>query len=104
MIIPIIAITIVILASLLTYQIIQSKRTGYPLGDERTAKVAGMGAQIGILIGSYLIIVIGFYNLFIYKMFGWSRLDNALALNIVLLVMNVSYGLFTLYFSRNETL
>ena len=104
MIIPVIAITIVILASLLTYLIIQSKRTGYPLGDERTAKAAGMGAQIGILIGSYLIIVIGFYNLFIYKMIGWSRLDDALALNIVLVVMNVSYGLFTFYFSRNETL
>jgi hypothetical protein len=104
MIFPIIAITIVLIASVITYQIIQAKRTGYPLGDERTAKAAGMAAQIGILIGSYLILVIGFYNLFIYKMTGWGRLDDALALNVVLVVMNLSYGLLTFFFNRKETL
>ena len=103
-IIPIIAVTIVIIASLMVFRYINAKRTGYPLADERTAKATGMAAQIAILIGSYLMILLNVYNLFLYKMIGWNRIDAMPALNLTVIVMNLSYGLLILFFTRKETM
>ena len=61
-------------------------------------------ARIAILIGSYSMALMNFYNLFFYKRIGWDRIDGMLALNIGLIILNLSFALLSVFFNREEAI
>jgi hypothetical protein len=56
-------------------------------------------ARIAILIGSYSMALMNFY-----KMIGWDRIDGMLALNIGLIILNLSFALLSVFFNREEAI
>ncbi len=102
--IPVIALTIVVIGSIVTFAYIKEKSSGYPMSDERTEKATGRAARVAIMIGSYSMLLMNFYNLFFYKMIGWDRIDGMLALNIGLIILNLSFALLSVFFNRVEAI
>lgn len=105
---PILLVSIgVIIALVAVWRIwrsIQERKEGFPKKDERTLKIRGRAASYAIMVGSYFMILLLFYNFVIIELLGWPELGSLPALNSSLIVMNLTYLGLQRYYSRKEDL
>ena len=100
--IPIIGLTIAAVAVYMIWTISKSKKSGFPLKDERTSKISGKVYQAGFLIGAYYLITLNFYNIINVEFLGGTQLESMLVINSALIVMGVSVIVLKMYLERKE--
>jgi uncharacterized membrane protein len=102
--IPLIGVIIVLTAAWRMRRAIQERKSGFPLKDERTVKIQGQAASYAIQVGSWYMILLLFYNMYIIEVLGWSELSSLPVLNSTIIIMNVTYLALQRYFAGKEEL
>ena len=98
-----IGVTIALLAAWRIRVSIRERKEGFPTKDERTMRVQGRAASYAIMVGSYFMILLLFYNMFSIEVLGWPELGSLPALNSTIIVMNLTYlGLQRYYGGKEE--
>ena len=98
-----IGITIALLAAWRIRVSIRERKEGFPTKDERTMRIQGRAASYAIMVGSYFMILLLFYNMFSIEVLGWPELGSLPALNSTIIVMNLTYlGLQRYYGGKEE--
>jgi hypothetical protein len=97
-----IAIAIVLIAALTIQRIIRERRSGFPLKDERTEMIQGRAAYYTFFVGTYYMILLNFYNIFIIEILGWPELGSLPALNSTLILMGLTFLGLQKYFEGKE--
>lgn len=100
--IPLIGLIIVIVAAWRMRSAIQERKAGFPTRDERTMKIQGRAASYAIQVGSWYMILLLFYNMYIIEVLGWSELGSMPTLNSTIIIMNVTYLVLQRYFAGKE--
>jgi uncharacterized membrane protein len=100
--VPFIGLTIAAVAIYMIWTISKSKKSGFPLEDERTTKISGKAYQAGFLIGIYYLIALNFYNIINIEFLGGTQLESMLVINSALIVMGVSVIVLKMYLERKE--
>ena len=102
--IPLVAIgiTIALLAAWRIRVSIRERREGFPTKDERTMRIQGRAASYAIMVGSYFMILLLFYNMFIIEFLGRQELGSLPALNSSIIVMNLTYLGLQRYYAGKE--
>ena len=100
--IPVIGLTIVALAIFTIWNITKTKKSGFPLRDERTMKVTGKAYQVGFLIGAYYLIALNFYNIISIEFLGGEPLESMFVINSALIIMGVTVIVLKTYLERKE--
>jgi hypothetical protein len=100
--IPIIALTIVALAVYTAWKINKEKKSGFPLQDERTAKIQGKAYKAGWFIGTFYLLALNFYNIISIEFLGGEPLGSMPVINSAVIIMGVSVLILTAYYGRNE--
>jgi hypothetical protein len=100
--IPVIGLIIVAVAIFTLWRIIKSKKSGFPLADERTAKISGKAYQAGFLIGAYYLIALNFYNIISIEFLGGEPLESMPVINSALIIMGVTVIVIMAYLGRKE--
>jgi len=98
--IPIIGIMIVALAITYIWAINKEKKSGFPLQDERTAKIQGKVYKTVFYIGVGYLLALNFYNIINIEFFGGTELESMLAINSAVMIMSVSAGVLLAYYGR----
>ncbi len=102
--IPLIGVIIVLIAAWRMRRAIQERRSGFPTRDERTVKIQGRAASYAIQVGSWFMILLLFYNMYVIEVLGGSELGSMPALNSTIILMNVTYLALQRYFAGKEEL
>jgi cytochrome b561 len=97
-----IGVTIAILAAWRIWVSLRERREGFPTKDERTMRIQGRAASYAIMVGSYFMILLLFYNMFIIEFLGWQELGSLPALNSSIIVMNLTYLGLQRYYGGKE--
>jgi cytochrome b561 len=97
-----IGITIALLAAWRIMVSIRERREGFPTKDERTMRIQGRAASYAIMVGSYFMILLLFYNMFIIEFLGRQELGSLPALNSSIIVMNLTYLGLQRYYAGKE--
>ena len=92
--------TIVILGVFAVWRMLKEMRSGFPLKDERTRLVTGRAAYYAFYIGSYFMIALMLLNILSREFRGVYLLDGWYALIFAIIVQNISFIGFRLYFER----
>jgi hypothetical protein len=100
--IPLIGLTIAVLAIYTIWKITKSKKSGFPLKDERTAKISGKAFQAGFLIGVYYLIALNFYNLISIEFLGGEPLESMPVINSAVIIMGITVIAMMTYLQRKE--
>jgi uncharacterized membrane protein len=100
--VPFIGLTIAAVAIYMIWAISKSKKSGFPLEDERTTKISGKAYQAGFLIGIYNLIALNYYNIINIEFLGGTQLESMLVINSALIVMGVSVIVLKMYLERKE--
>lgn len=100
--IPIIALTIVALAVYSVWKINKEKKSGFPLKDERTAKIQGKAYKAGWFIGAFYLLALNFYNLISIEFLGGEPLESMPVINSAVIIMGMSVLLLITYYQRKE--
>ena len=100
--IPVIGLVIVAVAIFTLWRIIKSKKSGFPLADERTAKISGKAFQAGFMIGAYYLIALNFYNIISIEFLGGEPLESMFVINSALIIMGVTVIVLKTYLERTE--
>ena len=98
--IPVIGIVIVALAIYTIWRITKSKKSGFPLADERTAKISGKAFQAGFMIGAYYLIALNFYNIINIEFLHGEPLESMPVINSALIIMGVTVIVIMAYLQR----
>ena len=102
--IPIIALTIVALAVYSVWKINKEKKSGFPLEDERTAKIQGKAYKIGWFIGAFYLLALNFYNIISIEFLGREPLESMPVINSAVIIMGVSVIILITYYQRKENI
>ena len=100
--IPLVALIIVLTAAWRMWRAIQERRAGFPLKDERTVKIQGRAASYAIQAGSWYMILLLFYNMYIIEVLSKSELSSLPVLNSTIIIMNMTYLMLIRYFTGKE--
>ncbi len=100
--IPLVGLAIAAVAIYTLWTITKSKKSGYPLQDERTAKISGKAYQAGFLIGAIYLVALNFYNIFIIEFFGGVELESMIVINSALIIMGLTVIILKTYLERKE--
>jgi len=100
--IPAIALIIVAIAVYMTWNIIQAKKSGFPIEDERTKSIQGKASQIALLLTLYYLIALNFYNIINTEFFGGTQLESMVVINSAILIGSCSVLGLRYYFGRKE--
>jgi hypothetical protein len=100
--IPLVGIAIVAVAIYTIWMMAKSKKSGYPLQDERTTKISGQAYQAGFLIGAFYLVSLNFYNIIAIEFFGGVELESMLVINSALIIMGLSVIILKTYLERKE--
>jgi heme/copper-type cytochrome/quinol oxidase subunit 2 len=100
--IPVIGLVIVAIAIFTIWNITKTKKSGFPLRDERTMKVTGKAYQVGFLIGVYYLIALNFYNIISIEFLGGEPLESMPVINSALILMGVTVIVLKTYLERKE--
>lgn len=98
--VPLVGVIIALLAVWRMRRSVQERKSGFPAKDERTMRIQGRAASYAIMVGSYFMILLLFYNMFIIEILGWPELGSLPALNSTIIVMNLSYLGLQRYYDR----
>ena len=85
-VVPVIGLTLVAVAIYTIWMITKSKKSRFPLEDERTTKISGKAYQAGFLIGAYYLIALNFYNIVNIEFLGGTPLESMLVINSALIL------------------
>jgi hypothetical protein len=102
--IPIIALTIVALAVYRSWKINKEKKSGFPLEDERTAKIQGKAYKTGWFIGAFYLLALNFYNIISIEFLGGKPLESMPVINSAVIIMGVSVIILITYYQRKENI
>ena len=97
-----IGVTIALLAAWRIWVSLRERREGFPTKDERTMRIQGRAASYAIMVGSYFMILLLFYNMFIIEILGRQELGSLPALNSSIIVMNLTYLGLQRYYAGKE--
>ncbi|MBN1682350.1 hypothetical protein JW865_02205 [Candidatus Bathyarchaeota archaeon] len=100
--IPLVGLAIVAVAIYTLWMITKSKKSGYPLQDERTIKISGKAYQAGFTIGAIYLISLNFYNIISIEFLGGEQLESMLVINSVLIIMGLTVIVVKTYLERKE--
>ena len=100
--IPVIGLAIVAIAIFTLWKITKSKKSGYPLEDERTTKISGKAYKAGFLIGAYYLVALNFYNIISIEFLGGGPLESMSVINSALIIMGVTVIVLKTYLERKE--
>jgi hypothetical protein len=100
--IPLVGLVIVAVAIYTLWTITKTKKSGYPLQDERTAKISGKAYQAGFLIGVIYLVSLNFYNIINIEFLGGEQLESMLVINSALIIMGLSVIILKTYLERKE--
>lgn len=97
-----IAAIIVLLGILVVWKIHKDRKSGFPMRDERTAKITGRAATYALYIGSYFIIAFLFILIIGKEFYGLPQIDAGYPLIASLLVFNLTFLGLRWYFNRKS--
>ncbi len=97
---PIIGILIVAIAVIFVLAINKERMSGFPLQDERTAKIQGKVYKRVFYIGVVYLLGLNFYNIINIEFFGGTELESMPVINSALLIMSISAGVLLAYYGR----
>ena len=100
--IPLVALIIVLTAAWRIRRAALERKAGFPIRDERTVKIQGRAASYAIQVGSWYMILLLFYNMYIIEVLGRSELSSLPVLNSTIIIMNVAYLALQRYFAGKE--
>lgn len=100
--IPLIAVIIVLIAVWRMRRVALERKAGFPLKDERTLKIQGRAASYAIQVGSWYMILLLFYNMYIIEVLGRPEMSSLPVLNSTIIIMNVTYLVLQRYFAGKE--
>ena len=100
--IPVIGLAIAAIAIYTLWRITRSKKTGIPLGDERTMKISGKAFQGGFLIGAFYLIALNFYNIISIEFLGGEQLESMPVINSAVIIMGLTVIVLKTYLERKE--
>jgi uncharacterized membrane protein len=95
-----ILVTVVLLGVFVIWKILKERRSGFPLKDERTQKIAGTAAYYAFYVGSYFMLVLMGVNLLNQEFTGTPLLETGYALVISVLVQSLTFGGIQAYLNR----
>jgi len=82
------------------WKILNDRRTGFPIKDERTQKITGTAATYAFYIGSYFMIALMLANILNLELLGVPLLDTGYALVASILVNSLTFLGLRMYFNR----
>jgi heme/copper-type cytochrome/quinol oxidase subunit 2 len=100
--IPLIGLMIVAMAVYRTWTINKTKKSGYPIEDERTAKIQGKAYKACFFLGVFYLIALNFYNIINIEFLRGAQLESMLVINSALIVIGVSVIVLKTYLERKE--
>lgn len=100
--IPIIGLMIVGIAVLYIWAINKEKKSGFPLEDERTAKIQGKVYKAGFFIGVTYLLALNFYNIINIEFLGGTQPEAMFVANSAVIIMGLSVMVLSMYFGRKE--
>ena len=100
--IPVVGLTIVAVAIFTIWRIVKAKKSGFPLADERTAKISGKAFQAGFMIGAYYLIALNFYNIINIEFLGGEQLESMPVINSAVIIMGLTVIVMMTYLGRKE--
>ena len=100
--IPAIGLAIAAIAVYTIWNITKTKKSGFPLADERTAKIAGKAFQAGFLVGAYYLIALNFINIISIEFLGGGPLESMPVINSTLIIMGITVITLMTYLQRKE--
>jgi hypothetical protein len=100
--IPTVGLTIVAVAIYKLWTIAKSKKSGFPLKDERTAKISGKAFQGGFLVGAFYLIALNFYNIINIEFLGGTQLESMFVINSAVIIMGLTVIVLKTYLDRKE--
>jgi putative transcriptional regulator len=100
--IPVVGLVIVVVAIFTLWRIIKSKKSGFPLADERTAKISGKAFQAGFMIGTYYLLALNFYNIINIEFLGGEQLESMPVINSAVIIMGLTVIVVMTYLGRKE--
>ena len=95
-----ILVTGVLLGVFAIWKILNARRTGFPLKDERTQKITGTAATYAFYIGSYFMVALMLTNILNIELLGVPLLDAGYALIASILVNSLTFLIVHWYFNR----
>jgi hypothetical protein len=95
-----IPVLIVLIGVLMVWRIFKDRKSGFPLGDERTQRITGKAAIAALLIGSYFTLALMFMLIFGRELYNLQNVDAGYLLISTLLVSNVSFIILRWIFGR----
>jgi hypothetical protein len=95
-----ILVTILVIGVFAVWRLTRELRSGFPLKDERTQMVTGRAATYAFYIGSYFMIALMLGNLLSRELRGVYLLEDGYAVILSILVQNLTFLVFRLYFTR----
>jgi amino acid transporter len=96
----IIPFLIVLIGVLMVWRIFRDRKSGFPLGDERTQRITGKAAIAALLIGSYFTLALMFMLIFGRELYNLQNVDAGYLLISTLLVSNISFIILRWIFGR----
>lgn len=100
--IPAIALIIVAVAVYATWMMLQAKKSGYPLVDERTRRIQGKAALATMILTFYYLIALNFYNIINIEWLGGTELESMLVINSALIIGGCMFLVLSYYFNGKE--
>jgi hypothetical protein len=100
--IPIIGLMIVALAVYRAWTINKIKKSGFPIEDERTAKIQGKVYKTAFYIGVFYLIALNFYNIINIELLGGIQPESMFVINSAVIIMGVSVIVLNTYFERKD--
>ena len=100
--IPVIGLVIVAMAIYTVWKITKEKKSGFPLADERTAKISGKAYQASFMIGTYYLLAFNFYNIINIEFLGGEQLESMPVINSTIIIMGLPVIIMMIYLGRKE--
>jgi hypothetical protein len=98
--IPVIGIMIAAIAVIYIWAINKERKSGFPLQDERTAKIQGKVFKKAFYICVIYLLALNFYNIINIEFLGGTELESMPVINSAVLIMSVSAGVLLFYYLR----
>ena len=98
------AVLVLIFGAFVLWKIHKDKKAGYPNNDERTLKISGRAAMGSYYISLSFMVSLLFFIIFGKEFLDLPELEAGWAIIAIMLVMGISFGLLSWYFSRKGDL
>ena len=95
---------IILIGVLVIWKTLKEKKSGFPLGDERTRKLTWKAGYYAMFMGQYFILAYLWVNLIGREFFGMPEIEAGYPMIAALLVSSVSFLVLRWYLGRKGEL